>query len=1230
MLRNIISHNREHDSFTTVKFGDNKLIKDIILDLVDEQDGTLLNVETLYDYISQLETPYLLGFPSIVTPKENDVITKNTIVRLTPFKPNNVFKGILKEAQWQVASDNTFKDIVYNKVVDSKQVPDNDLSSFTFPSLPIPSGYYWIRGRYRSYPHASPWTKPVLVYIPSGKVKVPVIKIVENELTPRLTVDNYSLTDEYKDKDSDSLKKVVWGINKVPSDTTADSTYVTKLLGVDYRPTYQVTKLATTADCNELTFPSPDDITNFNIRLDPNTTYLFTCVQIGNKYSTDIARAVYTTNNFKVKSPKFRIEQNGLNPNIFINEFETFSGYDTLDHFELTIVEEGENGISIVHKAELKELQYQVPDNICKPVTKYHFTLIAIGKKYGKSDPVTLVLTTPYIGILAPEVNIENRGLRPMITLSPFKSINIKETMRGTHWILLNHANVEGDKVIKEWVKEDTDTFLQIDKMYMEANTNYKIRVRYLGQKLNSPWTEKAFKTIDLVIYKPIVTANNQGLIISADVSDYIVLGDRDEPLQVLWNVWKVEDIPNSDPTLPSTEKIVEHIIEDRVQPWSNKMLVINRNDGVRKATKYKIVAKILGRNYNSPTSDPVYITTPNVYIRPPEVHIAGEPNNVPKYPEITCSKFETNVDTDKHISTRYKITNNNSNEVVLDVTTEEYLTKYNVVDPVLEVSTSYTLEVTYNGEFYGLSDPTTIVFITRELFVEVPDGDGLTEVIVGDDTYNESTKYYGTIPYEKLNDTRNYLGNWNAYTEYLFDSQVLYQGRLWKALDTSSIAIVGAHFNKNREPGKVETNGVTYWEEDDRYMLPTFSWVLRNIGFQAGVKDNNISGYTEGYTLKGNIVNKPSLSKYMLGTKILYIYDKIALDNISWNDLAIHDLVGKGRTIRIGETLFWVRLLTEKEYKELTRFTVEEDTNKVIPVELDKDQWLADITKSDMNALIGSADGVTIEHGASDRAKGLRLVLEYVNQYEEPYLFARKKYPTLQYDRYTDTGYFGTIDNHNYDWHTAIGLDTGVQINRDRSLLAFYSHGKRILIQRAPMSYNVSFDTIKKLNVVYGTTIKLSGYKGKRISDFTPGITYNIRIPKGGPTYINPGPEKDLSPDVFTAIKNTGRFSEWNELIYRVALQQPKSIDTNPMHGGYQIGSNWDTMDNINLGVFEHYSGNGSHDYVLTFANENEISSRGGTKLEAYYYVGMDITRNDHGVRLVLEDPEDFTKDIK
>ena len=1232
MLANIISHNRKHDSTTTLKFGDETLEKNVQLDLVDIEDATLLSDVTVYDYISKIKTPFLMGYPAIVSPKDGDLITDTTIFELTPYTPNENFKGVVNKVQWQIASDVNFNDIVWKAKLKESEVPGGDFSKFRPSQVYLPSGYYYVRARYISYPHSSPFTQPLRVNFPSFKVSVPTLSLVPNELEPTITATSYTLSPEFVGKETpDPLVRVVWGITEVEDGLTVNSEKINSLLSNNFTPTYSVVKLDADTDKYTIKFPIIDATTGAKVKLKPNTNYLITCMFKGARYATPLSRMIFKTGNFRVQAPKFKLttSENGV-VNINLDPLEVFEGGDTLDHFEVTIINQSVVPQQIVHTAVVTGFTYRVPDDVLEPSNKYSFSISAVGKKYGISDTSILSISMPYVGIEPPKLSITSKGMQPTAKLSPFKTIKTNDTQRGTQWLLYNHANTGVNNLIKEWIVENNDSFLIIDRKWVEVNTNYKLKARYLGHKYNSPWVEEVFKTINIVVKKPVVTLSNNGLVITGSVSDYVVVGDEDTPEYVIWNVYEVDITPSSDPNVPPTEVVVNHLIQDRTLKWDSRILKIDRNDGVKRNTAYKVTAKILGRNYNSLTSDAAYITTPNVYIIPPEIHISGEPDQVPRFPIITGSPFKTNIDSDVHVKTNWKIMAVGTGEIVYNEDDKYNKTSLNILDNILLPNTDYVLTVTYHGEAYGPADPVTLNFKTRVKFIEMPD-DGLPNVIVGDDNSNETSKYYGTIPIDQLNDTRNYLGVWNGYTEYGVDSQVVYENRLWRALDTSSYAALGnnVHLNKNRIPGKANDNNIIYWEEDDRNNLSTYRWLLRNIGFHPTIIDNNKTDITSNSVTKGSYEGSTTstVSKFMIGMKVLYLYDSPELKNISYNDLAISGLVGKGRTIRIGERLYWLRLPTIDEIKELQRFKATEDTTNLIPSDLNTECWLANGGDSE-TAAYNQANMIIGYEIAYSRTKALRLILEYISPYEEPWLLARKKYPTLQYDRYTDTGYFGIIPNDidKFNIYNAIGLTNGIRINLDFGFLAFWNHGKRILVNRASIAYGVSFHDLQLLGVVYGSEIKIPDYINRTTDRLGDGITYDIRILRGGPSYMNLGPIEDLPNDRLIANANLFRFSEWNELIYRVAEHMPLSIDTNNYHGGFQIGRNWSNLDNINLGVFEHYSGNGCHDFVLTAVNEKEIISRGGTKLEAVYYVDQEIARNDHGVRLVFEDTTDFS----
>ena len=1220
-LPNIVTHNRRYDTTTTLKFGDKTLTKDVRLEIKDEEDGYILSDANIYDYLSNMKTPYLLGIPRVVAPTANSIVNADTILQISTFIPNDAYTGQPNEVEWQLSKTEDFA--VKSWIGIANQ---GDITKYKPDALEIPSGYYYIRVRWRKYPFASPWSQPVRVHVVSSKTVTPTITSSNNQLTPVITVSPYTLTDEYILKEGqDAIVKVIYTVSKLDKPYLANSIEVRNIISnPNWTPDYTITKQANDNTLNKLEFPVKAD-NNKTIELESNTSYLITVQQIGTKYSTGIIPFVFTTGNYKVKAPAFIIEQNGVNPKIKItSNFQVEEGTDLLDYYTVTISRSTTTGYQILYQTRFSDTLFICPD--LEPNKTYYISVTATGKKYGESDPSSLNFTVNNIGIEQPLINISSSGLSPTFTLSPFKAINVSDTMRGTEWRLINHANVLGDRLIQSWVKEDTDTFLKIPKTYLEPNTNYKIQVRYLGHKYVSPWSELAFKTLNINIYKPTVTIFNQGLIITADISKYVVLGDNDNPISVVWNVYEVEY--DTDPISgESVEREVRHLVVDKILPWENKILKLNRNDGIKKNTTYKVTGKIIGENYASPVSDGAYVTTPNISVKKPTINISGYPNEVPRFPMITTSPFETTADTDVHISTTYIIEGVGGNVVWRYITTnEDELTKYSLLDFILVPDTDYILKVVHTGDLYGDSETAVLEFRTRKVFIEIPIDPDNNDIIVGTDDNNESPKYYGEFDYDSLNDTRNYLGNWNGVTEYKYDDQVLHEGRLWYAQDTSDVVTTGTNLNLNREPGLQAVNDVEYWKEDTRTTLPTYQWLLRQLGLTVDIVDNHASGITQGPIRRGSKSGEKSkLSKFVLNSKVLYIYNTIEVNNISFNDLAMYGLVGEGRTIRVGERLYWLRLMSSQDHQALHNFRETQDVNNLIHVETDIDIWLGDKTDIDGTALVGGASGSVYESDARERSKGLRLVLEYVSQYEEPWLIAKRQYPDLKYDRYTDTGYFGTIDNHYYNMHAAIGLLEGTQINYNTSHLCFYSHGKRLIVNRMPISYGVAFNKLLELNVVFGGDVKIPGYQCTTIEDFDDK-KYNVRLLRGGISYL------DLEEDIeklpvgyLNSPSNTARFSEWNELIYRVANQTPLNIDTNPLHGGYQIGSNWASLDNIGVGVFEHYSGNGCHDFVLTFVNSNQIASRGGTKLEAFFYVNKDVVRNDHGVRLVLEDTTSF-----
>ena len=110
-------------------------------------------------------------------------------------------------------------------------------------------------------------------------------------------------------------------------------------------------------------------------------------------------------------------------------------------------------------------------------------------------------------------------------------------------------------------------------------------------------------------------------------------------------------------------------------------------------------------------------------------------------------------METDTHISTTWKLKDTSDNIILERVEDRDYLTEYIILDDLLMPNTDYILEVTYHGDLYGSSETATIEFKTRRNFIDVPEDDFNT-VLIGDDSRNETTKYYGRYTFDRLNNT--------------------------------------------------------------------------------------------------------------------------------------------------------------------------------------------------------------------------------------------------------------------------------------------------------------------------------------------------------------------------------------------------------------------------------------------------------------------------------------------
>lgn len=472
-----------------------------------------------------------------------------------------------------------------------------------------------------------------------------------------------------------------------------------------------------------------------------------------------------------------------------------------------------------------------------------------------------------------------------------------------------------------------------------------------------------------------------------------------------------------------------------------------------------------------------------------------------------------------------------------------------------------------------------TVVFTTPALDLG---SDGLNTLLSGD---NNTGAFYGELDITKLVETRDYRGSYRIDTLYKANQQVSYLDKLWNAkVDVTNIV-----------PG----TDASKWEEDTRENLPSGKWLLDVCGVGYGLTDNNNDGYSTGSISIGALKNNNhGWLKVVKNNKVLYIAKKPFVDTIAWNDLAKRTLVYGDRTVRIGSKLYWIRLIKEDEYLDCLAKLINGNLwwYRADELSLSEKTWVHD-TQEGLSRKVYSNINTLETINPNSRVGSYRPVLELIPDGEEPYnnlpncpLAVSENF---QYDKYTDTGYFGVTPVANLISGSAlaniIGLTVGTAQNDGEGYLKFYWHGKIIYMAKKTYRHSLSWNHIKARNAVFGVDLGGSG----KANIIAGGSSFSVAIPTGG----GKAPQSDIqywanyggpSPIVgFTAnvLLEIGKFSMWNELMYRVHATFVDNVlanqdgDTNykELTGGVQIGNNWANFIDTDLSIYYAVSGSGT-----------------------------------------------------
>lgn len=418
---------------------------------------------------------------------------------------------------------------------------------------------------------------------------------------------------------------------------------------------------------------------------------------------------------------------------------------------------------------------------------------------------------------------------------------------------------------------------------------------------------------------------------------------------------------------------------------------------------------------------------------------------------------------------------------------------------------------------------------------------------------------YYGEM------DALNYVGNYDYRGDYTtlvnanlkdfkVGQQVSHRGKLYVAL-------------KEQTENAMGTPGIDndVWQEDKRVNLPSFPMFVKKIGLGLGVTDNNEDGYSYGSTRTGSFINSDTTKwlKFGYKGKILYVASDRITDSIAWNDLAKINVVYGNRTLKIGNSLYRIRLLTVQEYRDIFVEFLPTVTSADGKFKYYDKVFVHDLREGIARKIISKSGQVT-ELPAGDRSGSYRPVLELVKEGCEPYKNLPKCVTPynykLNYDPYTDTGYFGVVAGSNLraapDVLSDLKWTAGGNINTSCDWYMFYYQG---LILYTPTKiirsgFRPSFG--KQENFLYPTDLG-HGRKKKVIKD---GVEYYYGLFNGS-TYT---PRPLTIPNDQRDTVAWGDGSMWNSLILRMfkGYVNTKNYSGYVCWSGYQIGNNWSDQE--------------------------------------------------------------------
>lgn len=221
--------------------------------------------------------------------------------------------------------------------------------------------------------------------------------------------------------------------------------------------------------------------------------------------------------------------------------------------------------------------------------------------------------------------------------------------------------------------------------------------------------------------------------------------------------------------------------------------------------------------------------------------------------------------------------------------------------------------------------------------------------------------------------------------------------------------------------------------------------------------------------------------------------------------------------------------------------------------------------------------------------------------------------------------GFFGELTSQelftNQELDYELGFTQGTPMS-DAGFLKFARNNQIIYVQKRPMRYGISWDHIYSRGCVYGTNDNGLFPRGTPTNQYRPLNKNNFEFV---PRLLTGAASDPIDTTNFDAVDSCtydlGAGSEWNELIYRIHQDVPICGDPNhdQYHGGPQVGGNWATYTNGDLGIV---SGNGRGTWTQEQASDStSLRVRRGsvTSVARFFRSAASNTGSFFGLRLVL-----------